>query len=128
MDRREFIGVAALYLGAALFGAIGGVTAKESGDWGESEDDEPPSRKERTMFAEYLTIDNETSRVELRELTEVMAENLSETATVVSMEFIGGKTTVWRDRVPSVVGVDGGTLLELKRRAEWRDGRNGWIS
>lgn len=80
------------------------------------------------MFAEYLTIDNETSRVELRELTEVMAENLSETATVVSMEFIGGKTTVWRDRVPSVVGVDGGTLLELKRRAEWRDGRNGWIS
>lgn len=39
MDRREFIGAAALYLGAALFGAIGGVTARENGEWGE---DEPP--------------------------------------------------------------------------------------
>ena len=80
------------------------------------------------MFAEYLTIDNETSRVELRELTEVMAENLSETATVVSMEFIGGKATVWRDRVPSVIAVDGGTLMELKRRATWRDERAGLLS
>ena len=80
------------------------------------------------MFAEYLSIDNETRKVEFRELTEVMAENLSECATVVSLNFIGGKTTVWRDRVPSVVGVDGGTLMELKRRAVWRDEHAGLIS
>lgn len=36
---------AAATLGAAaLMGGIGGVTAKESGEWGESEDDEPPSQ------------------------------------------------------------------------------------
>ena len=80
------------------------------------------------MFNEYLTIDNKTNRVELREMTEVMAENLSEMATVVSMEFTGGKTTVWRDRVPSVMAVDGGTLMELKRRAVWRDEHNGIMS
>ena len=77
---------------------------------------------------EYLTIDNKTKRVELRELTDVMAENLSELATVVSMSFIGGKTTVWKDRTPRVIAVDGGTLMELKRRAIWRDAHLGWVS
>ena len=47
MDRREFIKVVALFAASAAAGGIGGLTAKESGDWGESEDDEPPSRKER---------------------------------------------------------------------------------
>ena len=41
MTRREFIGILAAYVGAAAMGAIGGATAKESGSWGES-DDEPP--------------------------------------------------------------------------------------
>jgi len=43
MNRREFIGIAAAYLGAALLGAIGGATAKESGEWSESGDEEPPN-------------------------------------------------------------------------------------
>ena len=46
MNRREFIGVVAAYIGAAALGAIGGLTAEEDGVWGE-EEDEPPSRKER---------------------------------------------------------------------------------
>jgi len=69
------------------------------------------------MFAEYITIDNETNRIEFRELTDVMAENLSETAAVVSLNFMGGKTTVWRDREPHVEHVSRSTLMELKRRA-----------
>ena len=43
MNRREFVGIAALYLGAALLGAVGGITAQEDGRWGESDDDEPPN-------------------------------------------------------------------------------------
>lgn len=46
MNRREFIGIVAAYIGAAALGAFGGLTAEEDGVWGESEDDEPPSRKE----------------------------------------------------------------------------------
>ena len=42
VNRREFIGVLAAYAGAALLGAIGGATAKESGEWSESGDEEPP--------------------------------------------------------------------------------------
>ena len=34
-----------LVLGFALVGALGGLTAKESGSWGESEEDEPPSKR-----------------------------------------------------------------------------------
>lgn len=77
---------------------------------------------------EYLTINNETNAIELRELTEVMAENLSECATVVSLNFAGSKTTVWRNRKPRVEHVDRSTLLELKRRAVWRDEHLGWVS
>lgn len=80
------------------------------------------------MFAEYLTIDNQTHKVELRELTETMAENLSEIATVMSVNFIGGKATVWRDRVPSVIAVEGSVIAELKRRAVWRDRHVGLMS
>lgn len=47
ITRRQAIG---LMVGAALLGAVGGLTAKESGDWSESDDDEPPSRKERPCF------------------------------------------------------------------------------
>lgn len=45
VTRRDFIGAAAMLGAAALFGAIGGVTAKENGRWGEPEespDDEEP--------------------------------------------------------------------------------------
>ena len=80
------------------------------------------------MFAEYLAIDNETRKVELRELTDIMAENLSEIATVVSMNFVGSKTTIWHDRTPSTASVDASALMELKRRAIWRDERCGWLS
>lgn len=50
MTRRELIQIAALYAGAALVGAVGGLTAQEDGRWHESEesgDDEPPSRREQ---------------------------------------------------------------------------------
>lgn len=80
------------------------------------------------MYREYLSIDNATMKVEVRELTEVMAENLSEIATVVALGFSDGKTTVWRNRVPSVQLVDRSTLCELKRRAVWRDAHAGWLS
>ena len=80
------------------------------------------------MFTEYLTIDNQTNAVELRELTDVMAENLSEVATVISVNFLGSKTTVWRDRIARVEFIDEGTLMELKRRAIWRDKQLGWMS
>lgn len=80
------------------------------------------------MFAEYIAIDNETRKVEVRELTETQAENLSECATVVALSFTGCKTTVWRDRVPSVKHVSRSALLELKHRAVWRDERCGMLS
>lgn len=79
-------------------------------------------------YNECLTIDNETRKVEIRELTDVMAENLSETATVMSLNFIGGKTTVWRNRQPSAEYVSRSTLMELKRRVIWRDSHLGWTS
>ena len=79
-------------------------------------------------FSECIAIDNETSRVELRELTDVMAENLSETATIISLNFVGGTTRVWRDRIERKVAVDWSTLAELKRRAMWRDEHEGWLS
>lgn len=75
------------------------------------------------MFREYLSINNQTNKVELVELTETMAENLSEVATLMAVEVIGGKTTVWKNRVPRVIAVDGGTIAELKRRSIWRDER-----
>lgn len=77
---------------------------------------------------EYLTIRNDTRKVELVELTETMAENLSEIATVMSVEVLGGKATVWRNRVPSVIAVDGGAIAEMKRRAVWRDEHAGMLS
>ena len=40
MDRREFVGWAVALGATALVGAIGGVTAKEDGMWGDEE--EPP--------------------------------------------------------------------------------------
>lgn len=73
-------------------------------------------------YAEYLSIRNDR-QIELVELTETMAENLSEVATVMSVECIGGKTTVWKNRVPRVIAVDGGAVAELKRRSIWRDER-----
>lgn len=80
------------------------------------------------MFTEYLTIDNETSKTEIRELTEVMAENLSETATIISLNFLGGKARVWRDRIEREVAMDWGTLAELKRRTIWHDEHAGMLS
>lgn len=80
------------------------------------------------MFAEYIAIDNATKKVELRELTETMAENLSEVATVMSVECIGGKATVWSNREPHIISVDSGTLMELKRRVIWSDKHLGLMS
>lgn len=80
------------------------------------------------MFIECMVINDKTNAVELRELTETMAENLSEIATVMSVNFIGDKTTVWRNRVPSVERVSRSTLLELKRRAIWYDEHLGFTS
>lgn len=80
------------------------------------------------QYIECLSVNNETNAVEFRELTEVMAENLSEIATVFSLNFVGAKTTVWKDREPRVVSVDRSTLMELKRRAIWRDAHLGWVS
>lgn len=79
-------------------------------------------------YSECICVDNETRRVEVRELTEVMAENLSEVATVMSLNFLGGKATVWRDGVRECVPLDRGTLLELKRRAIWREEHAGMLS
>jgi hypothetical protein len=79
-------------------------------------------------YVECLAINNTTHKVELIELTQTMAENLSEIATVVSVEALGGKTTVWRNRVPSVIAVDGGAIAELMRRAVWRDNHAGMLS
>lgn len=73
-------------------------------------------------YAEYLSIRNDR-QIELVELTETMAENLSEVATVMSVEVIGGKATVWRNRISRVIAVDGATVAELKRRTIWRDER-----
>jgi len=42
VDRREFIGAVAGFALAAALGAIGGLTAKESGSWAESPEEEPP--------------------------------------------------------------------------------------
>lgn len=80
------------------------------------------------MFIECMVINDKTNAVEFRELTETMAENLSEIATVMSVNFIGDKTTVWRNRVPSVERVSRSTLLELKRRAIWYDEHLGFTS
>lgn len=80
------------------------------------------------MFNECLYIENATHKVEVRELTEVMAENLSEMGTVMSLNFMGSKTDVWRNRVRSAEYVSRSTLMELKSRALRRDERNGWIS
>lgn len=79
-------------------------------------------------FNEYLAIDNATNRVEVRELTDVMAENLSEVATVVALNFLGSKTTVWRDRAATTEHVSRSTLMELKHRIVWRTEHLGPIS
>ena len=80
------------------------------------------------MFAEYLVVDDRTHAIELRELTEVMAENLSEAAAVISVNFLGGKATVWKDGIARVVPVDEGAIMELKRRIVWRDKHAGMLS
>lgn len=79
-------------------------------------------------YVEYLVVNDRTHAIELRELTEVMAENLSEAATVISVNFIGGKSTVWKDGVARVIPVDEGTLMELKRRIVWREAHAGMLS
>lgn len=79
-------------------------------------------------YIECLVRNNETNHVELRELTETMAENLSETAAVMSVNFLGNKTTVWRNRVPRVEVVEPSALMELKRRIIWRDRHVGLMS
>lgn len=79
-------------------------------------------------YIECLSINNTTHKVELVELTETMAENLSEIATVVSVNFLGNRTTVWRNRVPSVEVVEPSALMELKRRAIWREEHAGMLS
>ncbi len=77
---------------------------------------------------EYLSIHNETHKVELVELTDTMVENLSEVATIMSAEVIGGKVTVWQNRRPRVIAADTGSVMELKRRAVWRDAHAGMLS
>jgi len=79
-------------------------------------------------FIEYMVIDDQTHAIELREMTETMAENLSEIATVVSVNFLGGRTTVWRNRIAHVESIDEGTLMELKRRIIWREKHAGMLS
>lgn len=81
-----------------------------------------------TPFIECLVKYDKTNAIELRELTEVMAENLSEGAMVMSVNFLGGKMTVWKDGVARVIPVDEGTLMELKRRIVWRDAHVGMLS
>lgn len=80
------------------------------------------------MYIECLSINDKTHKVEFLELTETMAENLSEIATVVSLNFLGSATTVWRNRVRRVEPIDRGALYELKRRAIWRDEHAGLVS
>lgn len=79
-------------------------------------------------YAEYIAIDNQTRKAEVLELTEVMCANLSEVATVVSVNFLGNRTTVWRNRVPRVEVVEPSALMELKRRAIWREEHAGMLS
>ena len=79
-------------------------------------------------YAEYIAIDNQTRKAEVLELTEVMCANLSEVATVMSTEVLGGKVTVWRNRVPRVEVVEPSALMELKRRAIWREEHAGMLS
>lgn len=79
-------------------------------------------------YIECLSINNQSHKVEFVELTETMAENLSEIATVVSVNFLGNRTTVWRNRVPSVEVVEPSALMELKRRAIWREEHAGMLS
>lgn len=79
-------------------------------------------------YAEYLVVNDQTHKVELLELSEVMAENLSEIATIVSVATNGGKATVWRNRVPSVRVVEASAIAELKRRAIWREAHAGMLS
>ena len=81
-----------------------------------------------TEYAEYLTIDHETRRTEVRELTETMAENLSEMATVMSLAVEFGCVNVCDEREWSTMRVEPGTLQELKRRAVWRDEHAGLLS
>ena len=79
-------------------------------------------------YIECLVRNNRTNKVEVMELTETMAENLSEIATVMSVNFIGGKSTVWKDGVARVVPVDEGAIMELKRRIVWREAHAGMLS
>ena len=79
-------------------------------------------------YMECLVRHNKTNKVEIRELTPTMAENLSEAARVISVNFIGGKATVWVNRVAYTIPVDEGAVLELKRRIVWRDSHIGLMS
>ena len=75
--------------------------------------------------------------VEIRELTPVAAENLSEVATVVALEGIGfgDMTTIYEGRevrqalmTPEQRSYLERRALECARRAAHYDERNGWIS
>lgn len=79
-------------------------------------------------YMECLVKHDKTNIVEVRELTETMAENLSEAALVISANFLGGKATVWRNRVAHEIAVDEGTIAELRRRIVWRDQHVGLLS
>lgn len=79
-------------------------------------------------YMECLVKHDKTNIVEVRELTETMAENLSEAALVISVNFMGGKSTVWRNRVAHEMAVDEGTIAELRRRIVWRDQHVGLLS
>ena len=80
------------------------------------------------QYVECLVKYHKDNKVELRELTDVMAKNLSEAAEVISVNFIGGKTTVWKNRVAHEIAVDEGAILELKRRIVWREEHAGMLS
>ena len=80
------------------------------------------------QYVECLVKHNKTNAVEIRELTETMAKNLSEAARVISVNFIGGKATVWVNRVAYEVAIDPGTIAELKRRIIWKDEHLGFLS
>ena len=75
--------------------------------------------------------------VEIRDLTPIQAENLSEIAAIVSLEGVGvgGSVVVYEDRVAkqALMTAEQREMLETlalecaHRRAQY-DGRNGWIS
>ena len=67
--------------------------------------------------------------IEIRELTETQAVNLSEVAVVIGLKpAFGGRVTVYEDRIARQALVSLEELRELAFKHSRRDGRNGIIS